>query len=157
MSIPPPATTESGDRDHIPIENTFVWGGGVYKAARGLIARDITIFIIQPKFFSLYQILVKKQKHNLYLNHNNTYLFESNYAQILCAKFMQYVSQNMQKNIQFPFVKLDMVFVICVFSTTLCIKYYWREKRGGYRGIRNYWSKILVLLAIGRFIIDSLT
>ena len=41
MSIPPPATTKSGDRDLSPIKRIIFMAGG-YKADRGLISRDIT-------------------------------------------------------------------------------------------------------------------
>ena len=37
-----PATPESGDRVRSPIKHFFIWGGGVYNAARGLISRKIT-------------------------------------------------------------------------------------------------------------------
>ena len=43
LSIPPPEINESGDRDRSPIKH-FVWGG--YNAARGLISREITTFML---------------------------------------------------------------------------------------------------------------
>ena len=47
MSIPPPATTESGDRDCSPIKHFFCMGGRRgYNAASGLISREITHFLI---------------------------------------------------------------------------------------------------------------
>ena len=39
MSIPPPAITESGEKSY---KAHFLYGGGGYNAAWGLISRDIT-------------------------------------------------------------------------------------------------------------------
>ena len=41
MSIPPPATTESRDRERSPIKHFYIREGG-YNAARGIISREIT-------------------------------------------------------------------------------------------------------------------
>ena len=50
MSIPPPATTESLDRElsstSQPYKALFLYGGGGYNAARGLISREITVICI---------------------------------------------------------------------------------------------------------------